>query len=236
MIDTNKIVGIIGGMGPMATIDLFSKVVVNTKASTDQEHIHLLIDNNTNIPDRSAHILGSGINPIKELYKSAKRLIDSGASMLAMPCNTAHYYYDELTDMISSNIDKDILFINMIEETADYLYAHGHRRVFLLGTQGTYKSGIYDQILKKQGIESLNPRETNREIIMECIYNYKGGKRDYTSGIAGILGEASKMNASAIILACTELPLIFKDIKSESTIIDPSLILAKAIINKYSNT
>ena len=87
-----KMVGIIGGMGPLATVDLFGKIVNLTDAKCDNDHIHILIDNNTYIPDRTSYILGDGENPIDELVKSAKRLKNMGADFLIMPCNTSHYY------------------------------------------------------------------------------------------------------------------------------------------------
>ena len=110
-----KTIGIIGGMGPLATVDLFGKIVNLTDAKCDNDHIHILIDNNTYIPDRTSYILGDGKNPLDELVKSAKRLKDMGADFLVMPCNTAHYFYNDIINNVS------IPFINMIEETASYI-------------------------------------------------------------------------------------------------------------------
>jgi aspartate racemase len=111
----SKILGIIGGMGPLATVNLFNKIVINTDAQNDQEHIHMLVDNNINIPDRTAFLLGTGEDPTEELIKSAVRLEKAGADFLIMPCNTAHHFYEVIKEKI--NID----FLNMIEETVKFI-------------------------------------------------------------------------------------------------------------------
>ena len=91
-----KTVGIIGGMGPAATCDLMEKIIALTKAARDQDHLHVLTDVNTAIPDRTAAILHGGPDPVPEMRKSARRLVSAGAELLLMPCNTAHYFYDDL--------------------------------------------------------------------------------------------------------------------------------------------
>ncbi|MFR5602049.1 MAG: aspartate/glutamate racemase family protein, partial [Lachnospiraceae bacterium] len=97
----DPIIGIIGGMGPLATCDLFDKMTRMTAATTDQEHVHIIIDSNTCIPDRTQAILHGGPSPVPEIKKSAKRLENMGASLLIMPCNTAHYFYDEICQDLS---------------------------------------------------------------------------------------------------------------------------------------
>ena len=109
-----KTIGIIGGMGPMATVDLMKKVILATDAREDQEHIPILVDNNTNIPDRTAAILGEGEDPLPELLKSEDRLTDAGADFLIMGCNTAHYFLPLMLPNLR------IPVINMIEETAAF--------------------------------------------------------------------------------------------------------------------
>ena len=109
-----KTIGIIGGMGPMATVDLMQKIILATDAREDQEHIHLLIDNNTDIPDRTAAILGQGTSPVPELLKSADRLTAQGADFLIMGCNTAHFFLPLMMPFLK------IPFISMIEATAEF--------------------------------------------------------------------------------------------------------------------
>ena len=121
-----KTIGIIGGMGPMATVDLMKKVILATDAREDQEHIPILVDNNTNIPDRTAAILGEGEDPLPELLKSADRLTDAGADFLIMGCNTAHYFLPRMMPHLK------VPFVNMIEETAAFCAREGFKKVGLL--------------------------------------------------------------------------------------------------------
>src|SRR5690554_1747344 len=99
--DFMKSIGIIGGMGPLATCDLFGKIINNTNARIDQDHIHVYIDNNTEIPDRTAAILYGGKSPVAQLVRSAIKLESMGADALIMPCNTAHYFYDEVIKYVN---------------------------------------------------------------------------------------------------------------------------------------
>ena len=105
-------IGIVGGMGPLATCDLFRKIIEVTEAGSDQEHVRVVIDSNTEIPDRTAAILAGGKDPVPELRKSASHLVSIGADLLIMPCNTAHYFYDQVAPTV------EVPFLHMIRETA----------------------------------------------------------------------------------------------------------------------
>lgn len=132
-----KTIGIIGGMGPLATIDLYHRIVELTPARSDAEHIPTVIDSNTRIPDRTASILAGGESPVKELVRSAKRLEAAGADILLIACNTAHYYYDEVQAAAKTKV------LNMPRITAKYVKDSGMKRVMLLSTTGTVKAGVY---------------------------------------------------------------------------------------------
>ncbi|MBR5491436.1 MAG: amino acid racemase, partial [Oscillospiraceae bacterium] len=106
-----KKLGILGGMGPLATCDLFKKVVENTVAGCDNEHIHIIIDNNSSIPDRTAAILRGGADPLPQMKASLQRLTEAGADVVIMGCNTAHYFYDALGE------DCKVERLNMLYET-----------------------------------------------------------------------------------------------------------------------
>lgn len=140
-----KLVGIIGGMGPLATIDLYKKVVFLTNAKSDQENIPLIIDNNTLIPDRTAYILGAKEDPFAELLKSAKRLKQSGCDAFCMACNTAHFFTDRLVERSGL----PILHITKITVNAIKKEYKNVKKVAVLSTIGTQKAGIYDNELKK---------------------------------------------------------------------------------------
>ena len=110
-----KVLGIVGGMGPMATVECFRMIVENTMSSNDQDHIRILIDNNTCVPDRTKAILDNGDSPVPYLVDSANKLKSIGADFVIIPCNTSHYFIDEIKDKCS------IYILNMIEETAKFI-------------------------------------------------------------------------------------------------------------------
>jgi len=153
-----KSLGVIGGMGPMATVDFFKKVVLLTKAETDQDHIHIIIDNDTSVPDRSGYINNkNSINPYYELHKSAKRLEQLNVKCIAIPCNTAHYFYDQLSNKISTPI------LNMIEIAVEVVMKGfpNITKIGLMGTKGTCNSRIYHTIFSKYNIEIETPDESH---------------------------------------------------------------------------
>jgi len=221
-----KTAGIIGGMGPQATVDLFQKVVLNTKSNSDNNHIHIVIDNNVDIPDRTKSILNNSNLPLKYMSESAKKLESIGADFLAMPCNTAHYFYDQLQETVNVPI------INMIEETAKYLKNRGEKDLLLLATTGTIKTGIYQKIFNKFDLNIITPNEEFQKEVMSSIYDFvkKGEKYNKEKIFKKYLDEILEKNIDNIILGCTELPILFNENNFEYKVVDPTLILAKAII------
>lgn len=226
----NKIVGILGGMGPMATCDLMKKVIDNTDASCDQEHIRICVDCNTNIPDRTAAIMGKGEDPRPEMIKSAIRLQSMGANVIIVPCNTAHYFLPDVQKCV------DIPILNMLKETANELFLKGVSIVAVLATNGTILSGLYDVELKKVGITPVHPDEEDQKLIMLLIYDYvKAGKSyPFTEKILEMEKRLIDKGAQALILGCTELPIAFSQINTSLPTIDPTTVLARVAI-RYTN-
>lgn len=218
-------IGIVGGMGPAATSLLFSLIVNKTKASSDNEHIHVLIDNNTNIPDRSKAILEDEISPIDEIILSINKLKSIGASFIIIPCNTAHYYYDEIINKV------DIKVLNMLDLVAKRCNDLGINRVAILGTNGTYKTKIYDKYLAKYHINVIYPNELDQDKIMNGIYSYiKAGielPKDY---FKEILENLKNDGALGFILGCTELCIGLNDYKNDYLMFDSLEILAESSI------
>ncbi|MFW5648530.1 MAG: aspartate/glutamate racemase family protein [Candidatus Alkaliphilus sp. MAG34] len=213
----SKTLGIIGGMGPLATVNLFNKIVLNTDAQNDQEHIHILIDSNTNIPDRTAFLLGKGKDPTEELIKSAIRLEKAGADFLIMPCNTAHYFYETIKEKI--NID----FLNLIEETAKYVQSNypNIKKIGLLSTDGTLKAKIYDLYFNRQNIQVISPEREMQNSIMEIIYGIKAGKKEIQiDAIYNTIEELKTKGAEVFILGCTELSIINEMFNLEKNLAD----------------
>jgi len=220
-----KTIGIIGGMGPLATADLFRKIVEHTEAACDQEHIHVLIDNNTNIPDRTKALLEGGADPTQELQKSAKRLIEAGAECLMMPCNTAHNFH-KAVEAVS-----DVPVLHMIDLTRDALEAKGISCAALLATTGTFRTGIYQSRFEGR-VRLLTPTPDEQEAVMDMIYGgVKAGVADYdASKVQACAERLIAEGAQTVILGCTELPLAMELYHLDFPATDPTLELAKGAI------
>jgi len=217
-----KTIGIIGGMGPLATADLFEKIVGHTKAACDQEHLHVVIDSNTNIPDRTAALLHGGADPLPELAKSAGRLEKMGADVLIMPCNTAHNYYDGIAAAVSVPV------LHMVRLTAQALVERGVKKAGLLATDGTVRTGIYQKSFAGSGVELLTPDEAGQRAVMEMIYQgVKAGDMAFDAQPARqAMERLLAAGAEVLILGCTELPLAVKLYGIDLPAVDPTLELA----------
>ncbi len=234
-------IGIIGGLGPSATVDLMGKIIMSTPARNDQEHIRMVVEHNPAIPDRSAHLLNNEADPTLPLFSCARKLEERDADMIAVPCNTAHAFIDRIQPHLS------IPIIHMIEETATRI-AEDYpeiETVGLLATSGTVETGIYRRAFDKSPFSLITPDHDHQEMVMEAIYGDKGAKAGYTSGVAGDNLEKAashlvERGASVLILGCTELPLIIEDSTEFSiagkkvVILDPTRILAEKCVRLAS--
>ena len=217
-----KTIGIIGGMGPLATADLFRKIILHTEARSDQAHLHVVIDSNTNIPDRTAALLHGGADPLPELAKSAGRLEKMGADVLIMPCNTAHNYYDGIAAAVSVPV------LHMVRLTAQALVERGVKKAGLLATDGTVRTGIYQKSFAGSGVELLTPDEAGQRAVMEMIYQgVKAGDMAFDAQPARqAMERLLAAGAEVLILGCTELPLAVKLYGIALPAVDPTLELA----------
>lgn len=219
-----KTIGIIGGMGPMATVDLFRRLVEHTDAKSDAEHIHIIIDNYPQIPDRTRAILAGDDSVIPYLVESARRLEKAGADMLLIPCNTSHYFYDRLCK------ETGIPVMHMIRECAKRAASLGYTRVALLATDGVVFSGVYTTVFAEYGIEVLLPGADGQSKVMHLIYDeVKAGKAAHPEILDGEIDSLKDKGAEAFILGCTELPLAFGT-GCSAPLIDPTAVLAEAAI------
>lgn len=221
-----KTIGIIGGMGPLATVDLFEKITLHTRAERDQDHLHVLIDSNTAIPDRTAALLHGGPDPRPELVASARRLERMGAQALIMPCNTAHNYYDDVAAAVSVPV------LHMIRLTAQALERAGIGAAGLLATDGTVQTGIYQRSFAGSGVDLLLPDEAGQRAVMDMIYRgVKAGDLRYDPAAVRRAMEALlDRGAKTLILGCTELPLAVKLYGLDLPVVDPTLELALGAI------
>ncbi|RFB15290.1 amino acid racemase [Bacillus sp. HNG] len=220
-----KTLGIMGGMGPLATVDLMTKIIGLTPAQNDQDHIHMIVDNYPQIPDRTSAILGKGINPLPFMSESAKRLETAGADWIAIACNTAHYYFDEIQASVK------IPLMNMPKETVRFIDKVGLKTIALLATDGTLYTNLYQESLHEREIVVIEPDKMTQESVMAGIYAVKSGNLEKGKKL---LLQASKtvinQGAEAIIAACTEIPLVLSEVEGFK-VIDPTEILAKKIVD-----
>ena len=220
-----KKIGIIGGMGPLATVELFRKLVVLTRAQKDAEHIHIMIDNFPQIPDRTASILAGGESPVPYILDSAERLVRGGAEILLLPCNTSHYYFVE----IEKNISVPIL--NMLRLTSAHLRAQGVGRVALLATDGTIQTKVFEKALSGAGIQAILPDAAGQKTVMDVIYQQvKAGKEADLAALTRVMDALRAQGAERILLGCTELPLAYQNGSLPPDAVDPAHLLALAAI------
>lgn len=221
-----KTIGIIGGMGPLATADLFTRIINLTKADKDAEHIHIIIDNNPQIPDRTSAILHGTESPLPYLVESANRLEKAGADFLIIPCITSHGFYNQLVSMVQ------IPVLNIVEETAKFLKSMTVQKAVLLATDGTRFTGVFDSIFEKYKIELLYPSDNVQKDVMDVIYKgIKAGADnfDVTSVNAELLRLTGE-GAQAVVLGCTELPLAVQKYGLAGSFVDPTYVLARSAI------
>mgnify|MGYP005865331931 CR=1 FL=1 len=222
-----KTIGILGGMGPLATADLFQKITLLTEAETDRDHIRVYIDSNANIPDRTAAILSNGPDPVPEMASALRNLEACGADCVIMPCNTAHNFYDAVASSVS------IPVLHMIAVTRDALKARGIKCAGLLATDGTVQTGIYQRTFEGSGVTLLTPDNADDQAaVMDIIYNgVKAG--DLTHDATAFRAACEHLlarGAEVLILGCTELPPAFDIYHLDYPNVDPTLELALAAI------
>ena len=221
-----KVLGIVGGMGPLCTVDFFYKVVKHTRADADAEHIHVIMDSDPAIPDRTEAILGQDNGCADAIRVSVKKLVDAGAEVLAMPCNTAHVFFDRIVDAAG-----DARFIDMVEATVDAVEKTACKKVGLLATDGTVMGGIYQKKLAARGIEAILPSRWGQREVMGVIYDgIKAGKVYDTAKLREELDAMRELGAELFILGCTELPLAFDQYALDYPRIDTTEVLADAAI------
>ncbi|MEW9668318.1 aspartate/glutamate racemase family protein [Ammoniphilus sp. 3BR4] len=227
----SKIIGILGGMGPLATVDLVNKIIMNTPAKVDQDHLRMIIYNNPKIPSRNEAILFNGKNPLPELIKTAKMIEYAGADFIIMPCNTAHNWYHEVKSHVK------IPFYDMIENTVCEIMNSNIplNSVLLLATEAMITRGLYQKAFQSLGAHIWIPNPLEQEVISKGIGKVKALQVDsnsYIDQINEMIGSYKVKGIQAIIGGCTEIPLLFPYLDQQIIKIDPTLILAKLAIRK----
>lgn len=256
-----KKLGIIGGMGPLATARLFELIVEMTKSDSDAGHIRTLIDCNPGIPDRTRAILDGGESPVPEIVKTAEGLIDSGAEVLLLACNTSHYYFEEIKAALKETINDKIArnncvisnlesaqktrdkvkLVNLIEETGNVLREKGLTRVGVLATRGAVEGKVFEKYLEPMGISVKTPDQKGQNTVNSVIYDAVKAGRDLSEELAGEFCKTCRdliaRGAQALILGCTEIPLAMDaaglwDKLDDIVFVDTIRVLAQAGIRE----
>lgn len=221
-----KIIGVIGGLGPIATAHFMERVTQMTDAKTEQENADMIVYNFPSIPDRTGYILGSNLkSPLPGMLSVGRALARQGAAFVAIPCVTAHYFYRELEAGIP------IPVINGVSETVSLLKEQGIRKVGIMATDGTIRSGLLSRELDFAGIIPVIPSPERQEDVMHLIYkNVKAGKRAEMDRFRAVQQELLDCGAEVIILGCTELSIIKRDEAIGPGFLDIMEVLARESI------
>jgi aspartate racemase len=228
-----KVIGILGGMGPEATLDCYGKIIKNTPAAQDQDHLRVVIDSNPEVPDRTEAILGKGDSPVPALVRGSKVLEYAGADFIIIPCVSVHFFLDELR----SEIDLPILSIfDAVAETIEREHPE-IKTVGLLGTTGTVRGGGFQKRLGRGGIKTVVCDEHHQARVMAAIYDIKKTESDRSrKAIIFELTAAAEsliaQGAQGVVAGCTEIPLALTQEHLSVPYFDAVLILAREAISK----
>lgn len=218
-----KTLGVIGGLGPMATAYFMELVTDMTDAKVDQEHLEMLIYSAPSIPDRTRYILdNTSENPLPEMLRIGRLLAQQGAEKIAIPCVTAHYFFDELESGIPVPV------INGVRQVAEHLKSNGITKTGIMATDGTIRSKVFHRELEALGIAAITPSAQRQADVMGLIFDdIKAGKPADMERFTAVAQELRQNGAQAIILGCTELSLIKRDYAIGAGFLDAMEILAQ---------
>ncbi len=221
-----QILGVIGGLGPIATARFMELVIAMTDAQTDQENVDMIVYNFPSIPDRTGYILGSNLkSPLPGLKSVGQALVRQKVSCIAIPCVTAHYFHRELQSAVPVPI------LNGVAETVRLLKENGIRKAGIMATDGTVRSRLIAEELDHAGIVPVIPSEKRQEDVTHLIYkNVKAGKPADMERFRRVQQELTDCGAEVIILGCTELSVIKRDQEVGVGFVDVMEVLARASV------
>lgn len=224
----SKTLGILGGLGPMSSVYFYELLTTHTKADRDQEHLNILLSSLAETPDRTEFILGaSDKDPTPYMLTEVSKLAGAGADIIAIPCNTAHFFYESIS------IASPVPIINIIRQTVRFCKYSGIKTVSVLATEGTVLSGSYDRLLEMADISHVSLTPEEQAVISETIYGHiKRGLPPDIQKLVALSDTLKARGAEALILGCTELSLIRKNFSEFQTdfYIDSLEVLAASAI------
>lgn len=245
MNETKQLIGILGGMGPQAGVDMAEKLIAATRAGHDQDHLpFVLFSYPGTIPDRTAFLLGhTDANPAYPIADQLEKMAALGVTTAVMACNTAHA--DPIFEVILKQLQDrriDLHLLHLVNETINHIHTHLPlvRRIGVLGTIGAYQSGLYEQALENAGLEAVLPEPVVREeMIQAAVYAHGFGIKSCAGKISGearrrvhsAIKHLNKLGAEAVILGCTELPLAIEgDCIDGLPVLDPAQVVAAKLV------
>lgn len=226
-----KKLGVIGGLGPMATALYMQMMIEMTEAETDQQHIEMIVYNCPQIPDRTGYILGkSKSSPVTKMIEIGKKLVDEGAELITFPCVTANYFYPELSQGIGAPI------LNIVDEACSYFKEHQIKNIGLLATSGTVASGIFQDAFARAELNLILPDEEGQRDIMCVIYdNVKANQPVDMGRFHGVAEQLQGNGAEIIILGCTELSVVQENYNIGAGYLDLMRLMARNAV-QYCGT
>lgn len=228
-----KVVGILGGMGPEATVDLMSSIIKATHAEHEEDHLRIIVDNNPKMPSRQDAIIHGTESPVPAMVETAKNLQNAGADFVIIGANTAHYFYDEVSAQV------DIPFLHIIDETIKEIQnvLPNVKKVGVLATNAAVQAHLYDKSCDKFGVEIIPASDTMQNQIHDAIFDFKYNSLSpkniqWATEVAEYL---IKEGAEALIMGCTEIPLILREVAFGVPVVDPNEIIAKVAVAYAKN-
>ena len=227
---TAHLVGVLGGVGPGATAYFLQRLVDRTQATCDQEHIRSLAFNDTAIPDRTAFLLGeTDQSPIDIFVKDGQLLQTCGCDLLALPCNTAHCFFDEVQERLHTPI------VHMVRETVGHVRDEGFRQAGVLATLGTVTSGVYAAECERAGVTCVYPDVSVQQMVNRTIFDDVKAGRVVEPALLAVFAQAmANQGCDCVVLGCTELSFAFgkTPVRTAIPVIDALDVLADCIIER----
>ena len=219
-----RIVGVIGGLGPDATVDFMAQVIAVTPADKDQDHVRMLVDQNPHVPNRQDALAGTGDDPGPQLAAMAAELQRAGADFLVMPCNTAHAW--------TANIEKAVTipFVSIVDETI--AACADHTAIGLLSTTGCLHSNVYQDGLATAGKQPVLPNDAELAQLMELVFRVKQGEKssEMAESMLRLAEALVDRGAEVVVVACTEIPLVLDAERVTVPVINSTEVLARSTV------
>lgn len=229
--ENRTILGILGGLGPLSSAYFYEMITEHTAASRDQDHIDIILSSRATTPDRTAFILGrSKDDPVPFMVEDARLLEQYGADAIVIPCNTAHYFIEEVRQSVSVPVP------SIITETVSHIKRCGYKKVAILATEGTVQSGSYQAELERQGLEWAVPDKDGQTVITDIIYgDVKSGRIPSPEKLYSVADPMFASGCECAILGCTELSLLKRQFKKDKRYVDSLEVLAATAIRLFGH-